>query len=153
MKIELKNIKYAAFASEETHCFQATVYLDGVKAGVVSNEGHGGPDMFAPHDLEEKINAHARTLPPIDVSDLYKDGEAHTMPQDASTLIGDILESYLEKKHQKRLCAKAVLYRIPGHHYKDGEYHSMKMKYGPDVKAKLVAKYGESLFILNENLH
>src|SRR3546814_21105562 len=27
MKIELKNVKYAAFASAETNCFQATVYI------------------------------------------------------------------------------------------------------------------------------
>ena len=31
MKIKIKNIKYAAFQSQETHCFEATVYVDGRK--------------------------------------------------------------------------------------------------------------------------
>jgi hypothetical protein len=44
MKVELKNVKYSAFASQETHCFEATVYIDGKRVGTVSNEGYGGPD-------------------------------------------------------------------------------------------------------------
>lgn len=46
MKIELKSIKYAAFASEETSCYSATLWVDGKKIGDVSNEGHGGCDRF-----------------------------------------------------------------------------------------------------------
>lgn len=46
MKITIKNIKYSAFASEETHCFQATVYVDGKRAFGVKNDGHGGPDDY-----------------------------------------------------------------------------------------------------------
>jgi hypothetical protein len=42
MNITLKNFKHAAFASQETYCFEATVYIDGKKAGHASNEGHGG---------------------------------------------------------------------------------------------------------------
>lgn len=42
MKVTLKNFKHSEFMSQETDCFQATVYVDGVKVGVVSNEGHGG---------------------------------------------------------------------------------------------------------------
>lgn len=42
MNITLKNFKHAAFASQETYCFEATVYIDGKKAGRASNEGHGG---------------------------------------------------------------------------------------------------------------
>ena len=31
--IELKNIKHSEFASEETHCYEATLYVDGVRWG------------------------------------------------------------------------------------------------------------------------
>ncbi len=44
MKIELKNIKHAAFASQETHCYSANLYVDGKKYAHVSNDGHGGAD-------------------------------------------------------------------------------------------------------------
>ena len=33
MKIELKALKYSDFASQETHCFHANIYIDGKKAG------------------------------------------------------------------------------------------------------------------------
>ena len=44
MKLELKKIKVCKWASEETHCYQATLYRDGVPIIEVSNEGHGGSD-------------------------------------------------------------------------------------------------------------
>jgi hypothetical protein len=46
MKIELRNIKHSEFASQETHCYEATLYVDGVSWGTVYNEGHGGSDGF-----------------------------------------------------------------------------------------------------------
>lgn len=51
-RIQLKNVKYAAFASEETHCYDASVYFDGKKVGTVKNDGHGGCDYQYPSDQE-----------------------------------------------------------------------------------------------------
>jgi hypothetical protein len=50
--ITLKNIKVAKFASQETHCYTATLYVNGEKWGTVGNDGHGGSDYF--HDLPGK---------------------------------------------------------------------------------------------------
>ena len=47
MKYALKGIKYAAFASQETPCYRASITRDGKKIGEVSNDGHGGSDMFS----------------------------------------------------------------------------------------------------------
>ena len=43
-KIELKNISYYKQGSEETPCYNATVYVNGKKAIEVGNDGHGGCD-------------------------------------------------------------------------------------------------------------
>jgi hypothetical protein len=43
-KLELKNISHYARGSEETPCYNATVYINGKKAVEVSNDGHGGSD-------------------------------------------------------------------------------------------------------------
>ena len=43
-KLELKNISYYERGSEETPCYNATVYVNGFKAIEVSNDGHGGCD-------------------------------------------------------------------------------------------------------------
>lgn len=44
--VEIKNLKYAAFASEETSCFEGTVYVDGKRFCMASNQGQGGPDSY-----------------------------------------------------------------------------------------------------------
>ena len=46
MLITLKNIKVHPDMSEETHCFSATIYVDGKKAGFVKNEGRGGCHFY-----------------------------------------------------------------------------------------------------------
>ena len=47
-EIKLKNIKYAAFASEETNCYKATLYVDGKRFAYLSNDGHGACDRQEP---------------------------------------------------------------------------------------------------------
>ncbi len=44
--IELKNIDFNPHFTRETHCFRATVYLDGKRVMKVENDGNGGPDRF-----------------------------------------------------------------------------------------------------------
>lgn len=48
MKITLKNFKHAAFASEETLCFEASVYIDGKKIAKANNDGKGGNTFIYP---------------------------------------------------------------------------------------------------------
>jgi len=48
MKLELKNISYYERGSEETPCYDATVYINGKKAIDVSNNGQGGCDRQYP---------------------------------------------------------------------------------------------------------
>ena len=43
-RITLKALKYATFASQETHCYQAKLYLDNTFAAHVENDGRGGCD-------------------------------------------------------------------------------------------------------------
>lgn len=113
MKIELRNFKYAKFASEETNCFEATVFVDGVKAGEARNEGHGGATMIFPRELEARINAYAATLPPIVSSndDLRDDdGEPFSYAQTAETLVDDVVTELLIAKDFRRLVARRILY-------------------------------------------
>lgn len=42
----LKNVKYAAFNSHDSHCFEATVYQDGVRFCIASDDGWGGETQF-----------------------------------------------------------------------------------------------------------
>ena len=44
MKLELKKIKVCKWASEETHCYQAILFVNDKPTIEVSNDGHGGSD-------------------------------------------------------------------------------------------------------------
>lgn len=100
MNIELKNVKHAKFASQETECFTATIYIDGVKAGEASNEGHGGSTSIYPRELEEKLNAYAKTLPVVetDMVDPHDATKKFTYEQSGDGVIDDLLNQYLTNK-------------------------------------------------------
>ena len=103
MKIELKNVKYSDFASHETHCFEASVYIDGKRAGTVSNDGQGGSNNYDSRALVEALKEHAKTLPKVRY-------EEHEFEQDADTLIGNLLMDHLYAKDLKRALSTRVLF-------------------------------------------
>jgi len=145
MKIELKNIKHAAFASQETLCFTASVYIDGKRVGEVSNEGYGGADRWHPYAIEHTINEYAKTLPPV----VYDD---FTFQPNAETLVGELMNDWLRRQSEKKLCAKQTCFRKPGESYADGEWHTVKGKYSDAVRDYLINKYGPTVRILNVEL-
>tara|TARA_R100001377_G_scaffold63866_1_gene39459 strand:- start:257 stop:847 length:591 start_codon:yes stop_codon:yes gene_type:complete len=55
--ISIKGLRLSKDFSEETHCFQATVYIDGKRAFVAHNEGHGGANYYAPHGVSKNSDA------------------------------------------------------------------------------------------------
>lgn len=105
MKIELKNIKHAAFASQETNCFEADIYLDGIKSMKVENSGHGGSDMHREivKGSYKKLADYCKTLP----KHVESFGEYDQTPE---TIVGDLLNAALAQKRlnaaAKRLCNK-----------------------------------------------
>ena len=103
MNIELKNIKYSSFASQETSCFDATIYIDGKKIGTVENDGNGGSNIYHPFQIGEMLNNHAKTLPKVK----YQEYE---FEQNADTIINDLLMEHLYAKDLKRALAKRILF-------------------------------------------
>ena len=56
MKLELKNIKHSDFASQETFCYEAKIYLDGKPLAHVENDGRGGSDLQLQHPSFTRSN-------------------------------------------------------------------------------------------------
>ena len=75
MNLEMKAIKHSEWASEETYCYQANVYLDGKPFAMVSNDGHGGCDREYSHNkfkgdyraTMKKVGEYFKSLPKRDV--------------------------------------------------------------------------------------
>jgi hypothetical protein len=106
MNIELKNIKYSQFASHETHCYSASIYVDGTKAGTVDNYGHGGCDNIHWNDVifGKSVEDWAASQPQLQTE--YGD-----MSYDLELLFGQLVDQWLLTKELNRNLKKGLLVR------------------------------------------
>ena len=134
MKIELKNVKHSEFASHETDCFEASVYIDGVRAGIVENDGQGGCNRYHPYEIEKTINEYAKTLPRVTTSmtDPHDSSKPFVYHQDADTVISNLLTDHLYSKDLKRTLAKKILF-IGG----DNKIYETKTMPAVDLQTRL----------------
>jgi len=145
VKLSLTSVKYAAFASQETSCFEAIVLIDGKKAIHVSNDGHGGCDMH--RDIipgsAEKVEAYAKTLP----KQAYDSDPFINYQPTLDTLVGDLLDEHLSLKDMRRALKKCV-------HFKAGEkilkFQSVKFtSANSDIINQNILKKFQDAVILN----
>ena len=69
MEIVLKDIRIDDRLSDDSTCFSATMYINGVRAGVARNDGNGGMTDYQPFDkrgkgLIREAEEYCRGLPP-----------------------------------------------------------------------------------------
>ena len=127
MEIKLKNIKHAAFASQETHCFTATVYLDDERFCTVRNEGFGGCDDFQPLKGGNNSDLYAK-IKEID-AELGKEilkCDGFEIENSIEIVIGDLVNKWLEEKEMKKILKK-VAYLGKG-----GDIYTVNMKPTPE---------------------
>ena len=106
MKIELKNIKHMESLSEETNCYSASLYVDGKKIGDVSNQGHGGPDMF--HGDQDAYNK-AETWIKANKPPLESSFGGDPLDMDMELYCGQLLTDWLITKDLKKALSSRVL--------------------------------------------
>lgn len=117
-EIELKNIKYFASGSEETHCYTATVYVDGKKWGRTSNAGHGGPDDIHPDkggfdEVKQLNDLVKKTYPPV-TSEHFEG----TLERTLEIVFGELVNQHLIRKDlQSRMRKQIVILKDDGVYY------------------------------------
>lgn len=93
--IQLKNIKFSEWNSEETNCFQAIVYFKGKKTGIASNEGRGGCTWVQSlGDIEyfKEFKAYCEALAEANKEEYYE----------TFTIIDLIFEEWLDDHYAKK---------------------------------------------------
>ena len=172
MKIELKHISINDRLSEETICFSADIYVDGVKCGLATNRGHGGStDCHADldkRDLFKAAEAYCQTLPstPCDLGGGRKFDIKSSLEHVIDELIYAHQNSKEKEKFQKKLTKAMqsnIVYRVPNKSFgcfgwtgKQTLAEIATLKGGKEAiqstldKAKKGLKSGE--VILNDNL-
>ena len=112
MKIEIKNLKHSEFASHETNCFEASVYADGKRIGVVSNDGQGGCNSYShPRSTWAPIEDYAKTLPPSKYT-MTRDGVQTEvdLPIDMDSVIDGLVTDALYARDLKRQMLNRIMF-------------------------------------------
>jgi hypothetical protein len=91
MKIDLKKLEILEANSDETLCFSAHLYIDGIFAATVHNDGQGGANRyyFDDNKIREKFFSYCRALP--DFNSPYGPLEA-----DEDMVVGDLIAKKME---------------------------------------------------------
>ena len=115
MKIELKNFKFYDKLSEETYCFQANIWVDGVKCGTTENRGIGGETDYchdgtdASRQLIKLAETYCLTLPPI-TWDAQLIGRTLELDMNLTRYIDEAVEKLIKQRdddlHAKKLTKK-----------------------------------------------
>lgn len=140
MKLELKNVKVHKDMSEETTCFSATLYVNGVRAADVKNDGQGGCNhyYFSDRKLENEVWEYA------------KQKVTKFQFEQLDILVGDLLEQFETAKWLKPKLKKSTLFQLHGD--KKGTWRILKAPFDAKAKTWLVNKYGPQLScIANED--
>jgi len=90
-RIALKKFKHAAFASQETLCFTATIYLDGRKVGDVHSDGNGGEAnlYFADWQVERNLGDEIKQAREQADGETFKIGLGDLIHHIASKMVED----------------------------------------------------------------
>lgn len=142
-KVELKSYKEVKSMSEETVCFQASVYIDGKKVGDVGNDGRGGPHRWTPWSAEKLVREIAVKIPRY----------AEFSQEQADCLINDLgLEITLGKDVAKDIKTCLAFEKIDGSYGRTGKVNEAMQnaaRTNADWSAKNLAKLNAKRWIFN----
>jgi hypothetical protein len=152
MKIELKALKYSDFASQETHCFHANIYIDGKKAGWAENNGHGGMTNIQPRGLYETIRQYTDKIPPRIVD---FNGTQLTLETSPDSLIDEFVTLALHERDLKRAMKTRILFTRGNQVFETQKFDAAKLSAAvnhPQVCEKLDADQVLNLLPIGEAL-
>ena len=130
-KIEMKNISYYARGSEETPCYNATVYINGKKAVEVSNDGCGGCDRQHTYPemergLLQKVNKYC--VEKFGQETWEYNGKTYSTDLDLEHYCHQELYKHLDTKLLKRNMKKNIMFFRDEKDIKSGQYTLAKIQ-------------------------
>lgn len=112
-QIEVRNLKTLASLSEETHCYTATIYVNGKPAFEASNHGHGGADLYRPiapftYEDEKKIEEFLAASKPVISSGTRPDGSTWELRHGLEIEVGEQIENIIATKRLNRILKSQI---------------------------------------------
>jgi len=174
MEIILKNIYVGERLSRETTAFQATLYINGYRVGVITNDGQGGATMYRPLDdkgvaLIREAEVWCRRLPPLVITGEIVNGKPVTIPMELEIYLDNLVTDWLNqkdlepfrKKVQKKMLT-AIVFGVPDKSFRVMKYRipiaaMIRFDKGVeqlrlDIHRKVVPRLKENEKIMNTNI-
>lgn len=146
MKIELKSIQHSKFASEETNCYTASLYVDGTKIGTVKNAGQGGCDEFIGDQAKYR---EADEWCKVNLAK-WNMGDSTEHDTDLEIYCGELFDNWLFEKDYRSTIRTKVLFKYPDATGKAGVFQiACKGKVTPDLIAAVKRREPDAI-ILND---
>lgn len=143
MKLLARNIR--TFVGREGPGYNASLYVDGVKAADAIDEGNGGCgyQYFQDRELEKRVHAAAENAPKSLVPFEF---------EHLDQILDKLIENAQNNKRFKKLCSKHVVFRLKSH--PPAEFASLNVPITrPKIREVLQARYNDDLeYILNDKL-
>ena len=179
--VEIRAFKEHKELSDDSLAFSASLWLEGAngklsKAGIITNEGQGGPHRISPAGKTDKDFANnrqrinefekwCRTLPDKTLTPSWTGGEPFTVKMDSDVYINELLEPIIdaldkkdEDKYWRNLCKKGTVIRLVD--FAEGESTMVRLKsgatprYTPQLAIQVRKVYGDKLVeIVNERFN
>lgn len=145
--ITFKNLSEHRSMSEETMCFDGTMYIDGVRVAFIENTGKGGMTDITPVEASEKVEAllaRAKTFA------LTQTWEYEGKPEpygDLESYIDQLVADEVTRKDLTRSFNRDVKAKVVV--VIDGDVYSFKCAFNEANCAAIRKKHGEGVQILN----
>lgn len=156
--VEIKKLQYFAAGSQETNNFVCDVWVNGLKFGDASNEGHGGPTSISPDSRNysdlRAIDYYFKSLPPIIDKDFLFEGKPFEMPQSFENEVDRLVDEFINAKEKAKFAKKMEKNMLTALVVGDGESTYWMIKYQwpmekvmTDVMARLRLKQTISKYV------
>ncbi len=174
MEITLKNIYVGERLSRETTAFQATLYINSCRVGVITNDGQGGATMYRPLDdrgvaLIKEAEFWCKGLPPVVFADEFVEGKPVTIPMELEIYLDNLVTAWLNQRDLQRFRRKAakemlgaIVFGVPDKSFRVMKYRqsiSEMIRFNKgvdqlrkDIHKKVIPLLGENEKILNTNV-
>lgn len=136
MEITLKNIYVSERLSGQTTAFQATLYINDYRVGIITNDGRGSATMYRPLDdkgvlLIREAEVWCKRRPPMVCSDTIVDGKAMSIPMELEFYLDNMVTDWHRRKDADRFRKKAekemltaILFGVPGKTFRVMRYRN-----------------------------
>lgn len=174
MDIKLRNLYVDIRKSQDSAAFTGDLYINGYKAAIASNEGHGGAILFQPsgkkgQKLLEEAEKYCKVLPAWSYSPDQDNKEVLTVGMNLEIFVDNLVSSYVDRRQQDRFqeqiaryMTKGIVYGIPDKEFAMLRYPTplQEIFNDPgkltelyrDIHEKLLPSLDPSYKILNTNI-